>query len=226
MDLRFLGCGACFYPSFHNTSAYFVYNNNLILLDCGETVYERLLERENLNDFDQIYIVLTHLHADHVGSIGSMLSYCKCILNRRIIVVHPEKTIIDLLKLLGIEDDFYYYVDRLTDEIEGLHITPHKVQHVPNMICYGYEIEGPKGHVYYSGDSVGIPEEVLRKFFNGEIEEIYQDTSTHNSEKPTHMYLGTLEEMIPKSERNRITCMHLDCDCKQLLKDKGFKVIE
>ena len=226
MDLRFLGCGACFYPSFHNTSAYFVYRNNLILLDCGETVYERLLERENLNEFDQIYIVLTHLHADHVGSLGSMLSYCKCILKRRIIVVHPEKTICELLQLLGIDDDFYYYVDRLTDEIEDLHIIPHEVRHVPNMICYGYEIECPEGHVYYSGDSVGIPEEVLKKFLAGEITELYQDTSTHNSEEPTHMYYGKLEAAIPESERHRVTCMHLDCDCKQLLKDKGFKVIE
>ncbi len=46
MNLTFLGSGACFYPALHNTSAYFIYNNNLFLLDCGETVYQRLLEYE------------------------------------------------------------------------------------------------------------------------------------------------------------------------------------
>lgn len=226
MKLRFLGNGACFYPDMHNTSAYFVHKDNLILLDCGETVYERLLKRENLNDYKNIYVILTHLHADHVGSLGSLLSYCRCILKRRITIVHPERTVCKLLQLLGIDDDFYYYIDKLTDEITDLAVIPYKVYHVPNMNCYGYEIEGPEGHIYYSGDSAEIPNEILGKFLRGEIEMLYQDTSTHNSANPTHLYVGKLEAAIPEKERYRVTCMHLDCDCRKMLQEKGFQVVE
>lgn len=224
MKLTFLGGGACFYPVLHNTSAYFVIENNLVLLDCGETVYERLLEKEDISRFDQIYVIVTHLHADHVGSLGSMLSYCSCILKKRIYVIHPQDKICKLLSMMGIADDFYYYKEQFSDEIEGLHITPVQVQHAADMKCYGYEISYEDWHIYYSGDAAAIPEEVLEKFRAGEIRNIYQDTAS--KEGPHHMYVGRLEEAIEESERSRVTCMHLDGNYKEELLKKGFCVVE
>lgn len=226
MKLTFLGNGACFYPVLHNTSAYFVHGNNLILLDCGETVYERLVYREDLDRFDQIYVLITHLHADHVGSLGSLLSYCACVLKRRIYVVHPKEQICRLLSMMGIADDFYCYRERLTDEIEGLSITPVRVFHVSDMECFGYEIESRDGHIYYSGDAADIPGDILEKFRTGEIQKLYQDTSAHKSDCPSHMYVGDLEKVISWEQRKRVVCIHLDCDWKNGLQQKGFGTIE
>lgn len=226
MKLIFLGSGACFYPKLHNTSAYFTYNNNLVLLDCGETVYERLLQCEDIENYEQIYVVLTHLHADHVGSLGSLLSYCKCVLKKRIYVIYPGEQVCKLLSLMGIADDFYYYKKTLGNELEGLRITPIKVSHALDMECFGYEIQCEKNHVYYSGDASDIPEEILEKFKSGEIQTLYQDTSTHESNSSSHMYVGELEKKIPFEKRKRIVCMHLDSNCHKELEEKGFSTVE
>ncbi len=226
MELKFLGSGACFYPKLKNTSAYFIHKNNLVLLDCGETVYENLMKAEKLDKFENVYVVITHLHADHVGSLGSLVSYFKCVLHKQIYVIHPQETICQLLTLLGIEDDFYIYVKEIKNQITDLEIVPHLVNHVPNMECFGYEIRDKETCIYYSGDSIDIPDIVLQKFMEKKIKIIYQDVSTYQSKKPTHMYYGELENRIPKSERNRIFCMHLDSDCQELLRKKGFCLVE
>lgn len=224
MELKFLGNGACFYPLLLNTSAYFIKDNNLILIDCGETVYEQLMKKEDIGSFDQIYVILTHLHSDHVGSIGSLLSYCKCILNKRIYVIHKEKTVLDLLKLLGIASDFYYYREELGELISGVSVVPYKVEHALDMICYGYEISYDEIHVYYSGDAANIPNEILQKFLDKKIQRLYQDTSTHDVNQASHMFIGKIEEKIPAEYRKNIYCMHIDSDCIELLKSKGFSI--
>ena len=42
MELNFLGRGGAFNTKEGNNAAYFVENNELFLIDCGETVFESL----------------------------------------------------------------------------------------------------------------------------------------------------------------------------------------
>ena len=39
--LKFLGCGAALYPKFYNSNAYFKIDQDLFLLDCGETAFRQ-----------------------------------------------------------------------------------------------------------------------------------------------------------------------------------------
>lgn len=226
MELTFLGSGACFFPELYNTSAYFVHNNNLILLDCGETVYERLMKLEDISKYEQIYVILTHLHADHVGSLGSLLSYCTCILKKRIHVVYPDNQVCRLLSMLGIADNFYYHLKMLGDKVPHLSVEPVKVSHASDMECFGYKITCDDSCIYYSGDASGIPECILKKFLSGEIQKIYQDTSTYDVNCKSHMYVGVLEELIPDELRKQVVCMHLDSECHDILHAKGFSTAE
>lgn len=224
MKLTFLGSGACFYPVLHNTSAYFVCGDNLILLDCGETVYERLLAREDIGSYRQIYVVITHLHADHVGSLGSLISYCTYIAGKKIVVVYPEDSICILLSLMGIARENYEYRAVLGQAVENLRMVPVSVQHAADMKCFGYEIQYHGWHVYYSGDAADIPADILEKFRSGEIQRLYQDTASGETEH--HMYVGKLERLIEPGQRNRISCMHLDSDSRRDLEEKGFDVVQ
>lgn len=226
MKLTFLGSGACFFPELHNTSAYFVHENRLFLLDCGETVYERLLKLEKIDKYEQIYVLLTHLHADHVGSLGSLLSYCKCVLKKRVCVIYPNKRVCELLSLLGIADDFYYHLEALGDTVENLRIEAVEVSHASDMDCFGYEITCQDRCIYYSGDASGIPESILEKFISGKIEMLYQDTSTHDVNCRSHMYVEELEKQIPRELRKKVVCMHLDSKCHDVLHAKGFSTVE
>lgn len=162
LDLHFFGCGSAFNPAMGNTSAWFEADGCLFLVDCGETVYELLMKRSSLREYRQIYVLLTHLHADHVGSLGSLISYNYCILRRKISVIHPRATVVELLRLMGIKDEFYNYYKGLPEEVDCLRAEPVPVEHADNMDCFGYILETEKMRIYYSGDSARMPVSSVR----------------------------------------------------------------
>ena len=102
----------------------------------------------------------------------------------------------------------------------------HTFRHVDDMVCYGYEIIFPEETIYYSGDAVDIPEKILKKYFEGEIKEIYQDTCSYKSKNPSHGNIFDLEEKILPEKRKSVYCIHLDRDFRNKIIEKGFSVPE
>ncbi|MCB7318201.1 MBL fold metallo-hydrolase [Lacrimispora sp. 210928-DFI.3.58] len=226
MKLNFLGKGSAFYPVYGNTGAYFLYGKELYLIDCGETAFDHLYHLVDLDEIEKVYVILTHLHADHVGSLGTLISYFYCLRQMQVHVVHPEHTIVELLTLEGIDKKGYVYTERLPENGAGLTAEPVEVKHAADMKCYGYILSDGEDCIYYSGDSSALPEQVLAGFLEGKIGRIYHDTSTHDSPNPSHCFYGRLEQWIPAKERSRVFCMHLDSPCEELLKEKGFQIVE
>lgn len=226
MKLNFLGKGAAFYPQYGNTCAYFIKGTSLYLLDCGETVYETLFRKGILENAGQVYVILTHLHADHVGSLGSLISYFYCLKKQRIHVIHPLDTIVQLLRLEGIGDDFYQYHKTLPDTGDGLSASPVEVPHADNMTCFGYVLKDEETSLYYSGDSSDLPEKIRQAFLRREIQNIYHDTSSHDSPHPSHCYYGKLADAIPRELRSHVHCMHLDSNIDDQLYELGFSVVK
>ena len=75
MKIKFLGIGSAYNTKWLNSNAYFIVANSLYLLDCGESTFGKLMELGILNDnYNGIYVLLTHLHADHAGSLPSLCS--------------------------------------------------------------------------------------------------------------------------------------------------------
>ena len=91
MELIFLGWGAAFNPKEGNNSAYFVENNQLFLIDCGESIFERLIESGVLERIQSINLMITHTHSDHVGSLGSLVMYSFYILHKPLNIILLEK---------------------------------------------------------------------------------------------------------------------------------------
>lgn len=226
MELIFLGKGSGFYPTYDNTSAYFIEDKSLYLIDCGETVFKKIYELDQKKLFDHIYVLITHLHADHVGSLATMVSYFYFVKNIKVNIVHPNKNIIEILRLEGVPGNIYSHYLDLPENKYGLVAKAIEVKHARDMKCYGYLLRDKKEKIFYSGDSADIPDLVLSKLLNGEIDRIYQDTSTYNVEDGSHCFYGVLEKKIPLHKRNRVYCMHLDSPCEDLLKSKGFRVVE
>lgn len=302
--MKFFGCGAGFNPRRGNTSAFLALGDILVVLDCGETTYEKLYKNFELRG-KTVYVVLTHLHSDHVGSLGSLVSYLYCVLGQRPYIVYPSEDICRYLSLVGVEAGFYHYLPQLRLEADGtapdestdraacgavaegvnetadgpvaaglnetvdgtgaaglnetaggsevdelddaespsqvaglgqvagrsgprLYFKPVRVQHVDNMVCYGYVIRLGRDVCYYSGDAADIPGEVLAGFLNGEISRIYQDTAAHDAPRPSHMPYRLLAQKIPEALRARVWCMHLDDDeaYVEQLRTMGFNIAQ
>ncbi|KAA5540384.1 MBL fold metallo-hydrolase [Adhaeribacter rhizoryzae] len=71
MQLKFIGTGGAFEPEYFNSAALLSFKNKTILIDAGFTVYPRLLALDLFFKID--YILITHLHNDHSGSLANIL---------------------------------------------------------------------------------------------------------------------------------------------------------
>ena len=153
MELNFTGKGSAFYPPFKNTGAYMLSGKALYLIDCGETMFDVLYHKLDLASIEDVYVILTHMHADHVGSLGTLISYFYCLFNKAIHVVYPQETIKQLLTLEGITPLGYHYHETLPENPAGLTAVPVEVKHALDMKCYGYVLSDGTETIYYSGDS-------------------------------------------------------------------------
>lgn len=207
--LNFIGNGSCFNTAFGNNSAYYFNNQkqSLLLIDCGETVFERLMKQKLLENIKTIDILITHMHTDHIGSLSSLLFYCEYGKGIVPTVIYPEKsTMQQYLSLVGNEPQAYKLIN--PTECENYRIKEIKQEHSKFINAYGYilDLEGRK--IYYSGDTKTIQKPIIEAFREGRFDDFYQDVSRF--ETPAHMNIETLGALFNKEERNKITCMHFD----------------
>ena len=73
--LKFIGTGSAFNHQMGNTSAYIKQDNTLFIIDCGETAFARMKQLNLFEGVQNVYIAITHMHSDHVGSLGSLIAY-------------------------------------------------------------------------------------------------------------------------------------------------------
>lgn len=228
--LKFLGRGSAFNIKEGNTSAYIKQDNYLLLIDCGENIFERIIKTNLLDGIEKVDVLITHLNSDHVGSLSSLIYYCYYVKKFKINVYFPTYELQNLLKLMGHTRDEYifkfthgYCTKQISDNI---FIKAIKTNHINTMNCYGYciKLKNEDKCLYYSGDS-NIFE--FRGKLLESVDEIYQDTCFADYEGNVHLSLKKLCEDVPKEFRSKVYCIHIDRD--ELIdnaKDEGFNVVE
>ncbi len=223
--MKFLGRGSAFNPLQGNTSAYFVKNETLFLMDAGESVFSRIYGTGLLKAYERINIIITHLHADHVGSLPSIISYCYYVLGKKVSVIYPEKALWSLLRLMGIDPKTYNQIRAKEITVGSVSFEAVPVKHADDMNCFGYIIETEYEKIFYSGDSYEIPQDIVNRFTRREIDRIYQDTTEFPSEHLSHCPLEELEKVIPAGLRHNVYCMHFSNDFTAKILEKGFQCV-
>ena len=234
MELNFLGRGGAFNTKEGNNAAYFVENNELFLIDCGETVFERL-NNGFLSGLDGINVMITHTHSDHVGSLGSLAMYSYFILHKPLKIILPNNAkhldnIDSILFAFGCTEEMFDYVDERS--LDNKYSTFNNVRyvetvHYPELDSYSLLFDTNDGVVYYSGDTKDT--RIIKSLLESGkvIDKIYVDTTTLNYPANVHLYIGFLNELIPNELRNRVYCMHINNDdCIAQAKNYGFNVVE
>lgn len=214
--LGFIGSGSAFHTRLGNNSAYMKVKDRLLLIDCGGMVFHRLQEKGLLEGVTELYILITHPHPDHVGSLGDLLFYAYYKLKITPRVYFPKGDwLVQFFTQIGVKNNKYILDSQKNVAIQDpqlgeLDITFLPVQHSDSIPCFGILLKRGDTTIYYSGDAREIPMEILDAFKQGEISALYQDTSGLDYEGNPHLSFARLVSLIPPTRRNQVTCMHLD----------------
>lgn len=229
--LKFIGIGSAFNTEMGNNSGFIKKEGAMILIDCGGTVFERLKKVQLLKDISKIYIIITHTHPDHIGSLGDLIFYCHYKLKIKPVIYFPENTLIrKLFSVVGVKENMYIIKTAMknTEIDKGLgKFTIEYLQgsHAKSIPAYSFYLTLDKTTVYYSGDSNRISKEVIEKLKKDEIQNIYQDTTSIDYVTTGHLPFKKLCEVIEESLRERVYCMHLDENLdKEVILSSGFNI--
>ena len=218
MELLFLGRGSAFNTSEGNNSAYFIDKNELFLIDCGESIFEKIIERKLLDGVSCVNVFITHTHSDHIGSIGSLIMYCYYVIHKSINIIISKDSLykddlINLIRIFGCTNDMYSVV--YEDEFDNKYslfnsIKYMKTNHVSQIPSYGILFNTDNGIVYYSGDTSDL-DNIIDLINSGVvIDKIYVDTTSSDVANNVHVYIGNLYELIPIDLRDKVYCMHVN----------------
>ncbi len=233
MKCSFLGRGAAFYPHEGNTSAFLRGNGRLLLLDCGESVFSRLIECRALEGVSEVWIAVSHLHSDHCGSLGSLVLYCAQRLGFNAKVLLPDDPVYagqlrQLIQLFGVPEQLVTYLPDTAlqgfDSIDSFRYAP--TRHAPGMRCFSFEFETPGGGVLYTADTCVT--DGIAAFIRSHpaFERIYTEAIDAASSE-VHLPLHQLASLFPPAMRSRVTIMHLNsAQCEAAAHQLGFQTAE
>lgn len=234
MELKFLGRGSGFNPKEGNTSAYFIEDNELFLIDCGSTVFWKIIRMNLLENIEKINVFITHTHTDHIGSLGTLIEYAYFAMNKKVNLILEDGTkhienIRHILNFSGINREMYniVYTKKVTSKYKTFYQPLYiETSHVKNLSTYSLLFLTKDGVVFYSGDinNIGYLEYLLS--ININFDKIYIETTLNNS-NPVHLPLSELIRVIPQDIKDKVYCMHLESDeCIEMALSQGFNVVK
>jgi len=235
MELTFLGRGAGFYPGEGSTAAFFVDNGELFLIDCGESTFHALLDRNILDSVSALNLFVTHTHSDHVGSLGSLALYAFAVKKMPVTIIVDGNVgyrsgLRALLEIFGLTETMYRFAD--SSSFDGSRSLFAKVRYVKTKHCdelasCGILFETARGLVFYSGD-MRDPAPLVEIIQSGrKIDKIYVDSNNDRRPNMHHFSIHQLNDIIPAELKPTVRCMHVNSSqCVAEAQAYGFAVVE
>ena len=235
MELSFLGRGAGFNPVEGSTSAYFIDNGEMFLIDSGESTFQTILNKKILDSVSKVNLLITHTHSDHVGSLGTLILYAFAVKNLEVNIIIDENmsylpNIRSLLVIYGLTEDMYRFVN--VSEYDGKYslfskVHYFKTRHCTELQSCGILFDTDKGLVFYSGDMNNL-DPLLDIFKSGRpIDKIYIDSNGDRKPGPHHISIHQVNDVVTPELRPKIHCMHFNnSTCMAEARDYGFVVVD
>ncbi|QJI52395.1 MBL-fold metallo-hydrolase [Psychrobacillus phage Perkons] len=218
--LKFIGSGSAFNNKLGNNSAYYKEGNQMLLIDCGSNIFQSIKENNLLEGIEHIHVLITHTHADHVGSLADLILYTYYshgeMMKIKTTVYYSEG--LEISELLTINDAIKQcnlvvipsYVVTKIESFNQLFVISSHSKHVDDLVSYSYDIFIDDLAIFYSGDINELKMSDKDFINNLTYDFAYIDTCKADYEGNVHLSLRKLTELIKPEARNRVYCMHLD----------------
>lgn len=155
MDIRFIGTGGAFDYEYGNSAAIIDRNGERYLIDCGHDVYQGLRQKSTIEPID--YVLITHFHADHVGSLSTfILHHHLFVQGKQLQILYPEKAFKDALYnylKFSLQKPEKYIAFIPMDNRSHLDFVNTYGKHVAGMQTYSYVFYEGDEMIFYSGDT-------------------------------------------------------------------------
>lgn len=235
LELRMLGTGSAFAKAFYNNNALLESNGAKLLVDCGHTAPRALQELGiRFNEIDAVLV--THIHADHIGGLEEFAFQNKFFFNRKPVLYISE----DLIEYLwqhslrgGLEQDDctaiddYFEVRPLKagvpcEVIPGLRVELLLTPHIPGKNSYSILFND---RFFYTADMVFNPDLLAQLVNERGVSVIFHDCQLH-SPGAVHADLASLLT-LPDAMQERIYLMHYGDDQPEFVGKTGrMKFVE
>ncbi len=201
--LTFLGGDSGFGEN--NTSAYYIMDNKLILIDCGFAIFSKV--KNMLQDFDEIDVIITHLHNDHAGTLSQLIMYVYFILGKTVNVISKCERIYDYLDITGTPKESYNIYNS-TEYVELI-----KTEHVKELDSYGMNLKINDKNIIYTGDTC-----TLNSFipYIDNADELYVDISKNGG---VHLKISEIIDELDKIHNNGTDVYLMHVDDKKYVKE-------
>jgi glyoxylase-like metal-dependent hydrolase (beta-lactamase superfamily II) len=219
MHIKFLGTGGAFEPHKGTSAAIVTHNGKNILIDCGYTTFQTLKEKNLASGID--YILITHLHADHVGSLPTYLAFVEIKCEKQVPILYPSESFRkDLLTLFSLSGEVHRAHFVKIEEIEGIGYIDTKNQHKVGMQSYAYYFTNTESLLYYSGDLANA--ETTRSFLDTRNEshiEVFHDIGLIDNS--VHVHYKKAQELL-----SGYSVYGYHCDIEQKPEDCTITLVE
>lgn len=217
MQIKFLWTWGFVDTEYWDSSAMVHLNQKNILIDCWASIFRKLQEVGVRDTVD--YVLLTHLHGDHIGSLFHLIAYYRGYLKKRLKIIYCTQEHLTLLRTFM----KFWFPERLEEAVEfvdidtvawcrcidtfGLHFTW--------LSSFAYVFTEDKEEVFYSWDlwDIGVVKSYLAKLSVGIHSTMYHGVN-FGRPSTSHCSYKELEEL--ELGENKLYVYHCNPEKKPL----------
>lgn len=201
--LTFLGGDSGFGEN--NNSAFYVMGSKLILIDCGFAILNKV--KNILSEFDEIDVIITHLHNDHAGTLSQLIMYVYFVLGKTVNVISKCERISDYLDITGTPKGSYNIYNS-TEYVELI-----KTEHVKELDSYGMNLKLNNKNIVYTGDTNNL--ETFIPYIKS-ADELYVDVSKSSN---VHLIISEVMDKLDDIHNNGTEVFLMHVDDKEYVKE-------
>lgn len=220
MDIQMLGTGSAFAKTFFNNNALIYSGGRILLIDCGHTA-PKMLHRLGISPDDIDAILISHIHADHVGGLEELAFKYKFTYKTRKPLYIAETLVESLWQHSlrgGLEQEHYDSLQHFFDVrplpegtrvelLSGLRAELLRTDHIPNKYSYSILLNDS---FFYTADMKFNPELLAKLVRERGVTTIFHDCQLH-APGTVHACLPQLLT-LPDDIQERIRLMHYGDD--------------
>lgn len=230
LTLQMLGTGSAFAKNYYNNNALIHDGNFTLLIDCGITAPLALHQmNKTFNDVDAVLI--THIHADHVGGLEELAFIMKMKYNRKL-PLYIADALVEPIWEHTLKGGLYQqgHISSLQDVFDvhplkpgvkasissGISVELIHTQHIPGKDSYSLYLND---RIFYSADMVFDPILLKQLVNERDCEVILHECQLHG---PGEVHT-TLDELLslPQEIQERTYLMHYSDEVEAFIGKTG-----